>query len=60
VILLGAYETKLIVSLMARAVAKSKTVKEAYTAIAESARVEGFSLPTYEEAINEANKKSDE
>lgn len=57
---MGAYETKLIVSLMARAVAKSKTVKEAYTAIAESARVEGFSLPTYEEAINEANKKSDE
>ena len=48
-----AYETKVILTLLARQVGMAKTVKEAYTAIAKAANVEGVTLPTYEEFVKE-------
>ncbi len=43
------YETKVILSLIARTIGNAKTIKEAYTAVVEAANVEGFLLPSYEE-----------
>ena len=48
-----AYETKVILMLLAQQVAKSKTVKEAYNAIARAASVEGVLLPPFEEFLRE-------
>ena len=48
-----AYETKVILMLLAQQVAKSKSVKEAYNAIARAASVEGVSLPPFEEFLRE-------
>ena len=48
-----AYETKVIMALLAQQVGKAKTVKEAYTAIVKAANVEGLKLPTYEEYLTE-------
>ena len=48
-----AYETKVILTLLAQQVGKSKTIKEAYNAIVRAANVEGLSLPTYEEFVKE-------
>ena len=45
-----AYETKVILSLLATQTAKAKTIEEVYTLIADAANVEGMKLPTYEEA----------
>ena len=45
-----AYETKVILSLLAQQVAKAKSLEEAYMAIADAANVEGLSLPDYDEA----------
>jgi hypothetical protein len=44
-----AYETKVILALLAEQVAKAKTPKEAYNAIRRAANVEGVQLPTYED-----------
>lgn len=44
-----AYETKVILALLARCVADAGTVEEAYTAIVEAANVEDVQLPSYEE-----------
>jgi hypothetical protein len=44
-----AYETKVILSLLARQVGNSETLEEAYTAIVDAANVEGVQLPSYEE-----------
>lgn len=44
-----AYETKVILALLAQQIGKSKTIKEAYTAVVRAANVEGLDLPTYEE-----------
>ena len=52
-----AYETKVILTLLAQLVGKVKTVKEAYTAIIRAANVEGMQLPTYEEFLNELEKE---
>jgi effector-binding domain-containing protein len=48
-----AYETKVILTLLARHIGKSKTIKEAYTAVVEAANVEGLQLPSYEQFIEE-------
>ena len=48
-----AYETKVILTLLAQQVGMAKTVKEAYTAIVRAANVEGVALPTYEEFMKE-------
>jgi len=45
-----AYDTKALLSLIANAIAKSETLKEAYAAIMEAANVEGVSILSYEEA----------
>jgi hypothetical protein len=44
-----AYETKVILTLLAQQVGKAKNLKEAYTCIIKAANVEGLELPTYEE-----------
>jgi hypothetical protein len=51
-----AYETKVILMLLAQQVAKSKTIKEAYGAIARAANVEGVNLPPFEEFLAEIEK----
>ena len=44
-----AYETKVILTLLAEQAVKAKTTKEIYNAIRSAANVEGVQLPTYEE-----------
>ncbi len=44
-----AYETKVILSLLAQHVSRLKTIKQAYNAIVEAANTEGLKLPSYEE-----------
>ena len=44
-----AYETKVILMLLAQQIGRAETVKEAYTIVAKAASVEGVQLPTYEE-----------
>ena len=51
-----AFETKVILSLLARQVAGSKNLKEAYGAIAEAANVEGMYLPSYENMVTKIEK----
>ena len=45
-----AYETKVILALLAERVSKADTVEEAYNVIAKAANIEGVKLPTYEQA----------
>ena len=51
-----AYETKVILALLARHVANAKTVREAYDAILDAANVEGVSLPTYDEYVKKLSE----
>ena len=51
-----AYDTKLIVKLIAQNIVKCKTVKEAYKAIKSAASVEGMELPSFEEMIKELSE----
>ena len=44
-----AYETKVILRLLAKQVAKSETLEEAYNAIADAANAEGVIVPSYED-----------
>jgi len=48
-----AYDTKVLLSLIARYVAKADSLEDAYNAIKGAANVEGVTLPTYEEMVNE-------
>ena len=48
-----AYETKVILALLAQLVGKAKNVKEAYNAIVKAANVEGMQLASYEEFLKE-------
>ncbi|MCL2421850.1 MAG: hypothetical protein FWD03_08340 [Defluviitaleaceae bacterium] len=52
-----AYETKLIMALLAERVAKAETVEEAYSVISNAASVEGLKLPTYEDAKEKFKEK---
>jgi len=52
-----AYETKVILSLLAQQVGKCKTIKEAYTAIVRAASVEGLVLPSYEEFMEQVEEE---
>ena len=47
-----AYETKVILALLAKHLIKCETVEEAYEAIVSAANVEGLELPSYNDAIN--------
>jgi hypothetical protein len=44
-----AYETKVILALLAQQIAKAETLEEAYKAVEMAANVEGVNLPSYEE-----------
>ena len=48
-----AYDTKALLSALSQGIAKSKTLREAYSVVAKTANVEGLKLPTYDEAIEE-------
>ena len=45
-----AYDTKVILSLIARIILKSKTLKEAYSEVVLAANAEGVVLKSYDEA----------
>ena len=51
-----AYDTKVILTMMAQAIAQSKNLEEAYMFIARAANVEGVQLPTYYDMLKEINK----
>jgi len=44
-----AYETKVILTMIAEAIARAKTMKEAYGFVARAASIEGITLPSYDE-----------
>ena len=44
-----AYETKVILALLARQIGNAETIEDAYTAVVEAANVEGVKLPSYED-----------
>ena len=46
-----AYDTKVILKLVARYIARSENLKEAYEAVCDAASVEGVSLPSYEDMV---------
>jgi len=48
-----AYETKVILTLLAQQIGRAKTVKEAYTLVIQAANIEDFKLPSYEEFLKE-------
>ena len=48
-----AYETKVILSMLADRVVVAKSKKEIYSFIRKAAAVEGVSLPEYEKAVEE-------
>jgi len=52
-----AYETKVILKMVVKLIAKAETVEDAYNAIAESAKDIDVELPAYEEA-RKGNAKS--
>jgi len=54
-----ASETRVIIKLLAEAIGRAKSVKEAYTILAKAADVEGITLPSYEDFLAEieSNKK---
>jgi len=55
-----AYETKVILALLAQQIAKSKNVREAYAAIRRAASVEGLQLPPMDELLKEMEKEAEE
>jgi len=52
-----AFETKVILTLLAEYVGRAETVEEAYNVIVKAANVEGLELPSYEEFIKKMKKK---
>ena len=44
-----AYETKVLLTMMAEYIGRAKTIKEAYNFVVRAANVEGIVLPSYEE-----------
>ena len=54
-----AYETKVILTLLAQQIGRAKSIKEAYTIVVTAANVEGLKLPTYEEFLKEWEELND-
>ena len=52
-----AYETKVILGLIARIILKSKTLKEAYNEVVRAANAEGIIMKPYDEAKTELDKR---
>jgi len=48
-----AFETKVILKLLAEAIINAKTLEEAYNAVAGAASVEGLVMPSYKEALKQ-------
>ena len=55
-----AYETKVILTLLAQQIAKAESVREAYAILARAANVEGVRLPAYDELIKEMEQEKSE
>jgi hypothetical protein len=55
-----AYETKVILALLAQQIAQAKTVREAYGAVKRAANVEGLQLPTMDELLKEIKEEAGE
>jgi len=53
-----AYETKVILTLLARQIAKSETIAEAYGAVLMAANVEGVQLPELDEMIKKIEEEA--
>jgi len=51
-----AYDTKVMLTLLAQAIAKSKSIEEAYMVVVRAANVEGVQLPPLSEMMAEINK----
>lgn len=47
------FDTKALISSLASSIARTKTVKEAYTVLMKAGNVEGINIPTYEEELAE-------
>ena len=52
-----ASETKVILTVIIDAIAKSKTVEEAYDTVAKAARVEGLEVLSYDDAVKQLEEK---
>jgi len=52
-----AYETKVILTLLAKAISNADSVEEAYETVAEAASVEGMTLPSYAEVLEKRKEK---
>jgi hypothetical protein len=52
-----AYETKVILALLAQQIARAETLEEAYRAVEMAANVEGVNLPSYEELREKFGEK---
>jgi len=48
-----AYETKVILTLLAQQVAQTQSAREAYALIVRAANVEGLKLPTFDDMVKE-------
>ena len=44
-----AYETKVILTMLAEYIGKAKTIREAYNFVVKAANVEGLELPSFDE-----------
>ena len=55
-----AYETKVILTMLADRVARADSLEEAYNCITKAACVEGMKLPDYEEARKEFSKEKNQ
>ena len=54
-----AYETQVIMKLLADSIGRAKTVKEAYNIVARAASNEGVKVPSYEEFLKMIEKESE-
>lgn len=52
-----AYETKVILTLLAERISNADTVEEAYDVIVNAASIEGLQLPTFEESSRKKKEK---
>ena len=52
-----AYETKVILALLAEQIGNSEDVSEAYNVVVRAANVEGLKLPSYEEFQEQIKSK---
>ena len=55
-----AYETKVILTLLAQQIVKSKNIREAYAAVKMAANVEGLQLPAFDDLLKGLDEESKE